>query len=115
MIHRLLLKKGAIRNDFIFIVFFAILIYAMVNRKGMISYLFNRLKFSNIYKTSYSIYIMQGIGFFITTQILAFFDMTRNDVWTMLFEMVVCILLGVITYLGVEKRATRYFRDKYDI
>lgn len=97
-------------NKLIFVIVFSILLLCFIVKKGFFSNIFNKPVFSFLGNFSYSIYVMQQVGFYllsITLWKISF--ITLNPYLCIILTILFCTLLGILTYYIIEKNAYNYF------
>lgn len=101
------------RNPMIFVFVFSILLILFVQKKGLLSNLFDNNISAFLGKYSYSIYVMQQVTFFVM----------QNSIWKnesfvlnhinvcLVCSIIISILVGVITYYLIEKPCINFYRN----
>ena len=104
-------KKISVKNVFIIVIMFCILLICQLNEYGILSNLINKPFFGILGRYSYSIYVMQQISFNILGK--TFWKrkdfITNNEFLTIIISIVISVCLGVITYHFVEQPAVRLY------
>ena len=102
------------RNQFIFVVAFIALFILFLAKKGILSKLLENNLSVFLGKFSYSIYIMQAVGFVIAKH---YFWLNKSFVYThpylnIVITILICIIIGILSRLFIEVKTTKYLKDR---
>lgn len=105
------------RNPMIFVFVFSILLILFVQKKGLLSNLFDNNISVFLGKYSYSIYIMQQVTFYLM----------QNSIWEnesfvlnhinvcLACSIIISILVGVVTYYLIEKPCINFYKNRIEV
>ena len=110
LINNSLFHRLSFKNDFIFIVVFSLLLLLFTARKGLLSKFLDNNVSVFLGKFSYSLYIMQAVGFVICRYYLW---NNENFVYThpylnLFYSVLVCFVLGIVSHVFIQEK----FSDK---
>lgn len=104
-------KKTEVKNVFIVVIMFSVLLICQVSDYGILSNFFNKPFWGSLGRYAYSIYVMQQISFYILQR--TFWQrkefIANNEILTVIFSIMICIFIGVITYHLVEQPAVKMY------
>lgn len=107
-------SKIEYKNNMIFIVAFVFLFLLFLAKKGILSKLLENNISVFLGKFSYSIYIMQAAGFFMTKPYLWGNKdfMYSHPYMNISLTVFVCVLIGILSHYFIEERSVKYLKDK---
>ena len=111
IINNSIFHKLSFSNPVIFIINFCVLLLLFVARKGLLSKLLENDISVFLGKFSYSIYIMQCVGFAIEKHFMwtnkAF--VYAHPYWNIWASILICVVIGVLSHIFVEQKAVKAF------
>lgn len=114
LINNSLFHRISFNNDFIFIVVFTVLFILFLAKKGLLSKLLENNLSVFLGKFSYSIYIMQAVGFVIAKHF--FWEdkifVHSHPYLNIVYTIIVCLFIGIISHYLIEKPCIDYFKRK---
>ncbi len=110
LIYNMVFHQLKYDNKLIFIVFFYLLLFLFIEKRGFISDMFENKYLGSMGKYAYSIYIFQKIGFNISTKISN--SLFPGYIAQLATTLTVVISLGVLSYHLIEKRAYQWAKRK---
>ena len=113
LLHGFLIKK--FKETYLVIVIACCALFVLfILQQGVISRFFNKKWIGNLSQYAFSIYIMQEVSFIGVKKIWMLFKVgtTNSAILMIIFSLLICISVGILTYHIIEKPITNYYQRR---